>query len=59
MNTEATVLAIDANLKCWVTVGRRRGPLHLAGLRRGALAAARGEFTYGEFTMTDVVTNVR
>jgi hypothetical protein len=59
MNTEATVLAIDDEPEVLVTVGRRPRTATPRRLRRGALAAARGEFTYGEFTMTDVVTNVR
>jgi hypothetical protein len=35
------------------------GPLHLAGYGEARWRLPDGEFTYGEFTMTDVVTNVR
>jgi hypothetical protein len=35
------------------------GPLHLAGYGEARWRMLEGEFTYGEFTMTDVVTNVR
>ncbi len=35
------------------------GPLHLAGYGEARWRLPEGEFTYGEFTMTDVVTNVR
>jgi hypothetical protein len=35
------------------------GPLHHAGYGEARWRLPEGEFTYGEFTMTDVVTNVR
>jgi hypothetical protein len=35
------------------------GPLHLAGHGEARWRLPDGEFTYGEFTMTDVATNVR
>jgi hypothetical protein len=35
------------------------GPLHLAGYGEARWRLPDGEFTYGEFTMEDVVTNVR
>jgi hypothetical protein len=35
------------------------GPLHLAGYGEARWRLPEGEFTYGEFTMMDVVTNVR
>jgi hypothetical protein len=35
------------------------GPLHLAGYGEARWRLPDGEFTYGQFTMTDVVTNVR
>lgn len=35
------------------------GPLHLAGYGEARWRLPEGEFTYGEFTMVDVVTNVR
>jgi uncharacterized protein DUF6544 len=35
------------------------GPLYLAGYGEARWRMLEGEFTYGEFTMTDVVTNVR
>jgi uncharacterized protein DUF6544 len=35
------------------------GPLHLAGYGEARWRLPAGEFTYGEFTMIDVVTNVR
>jgi hypothetical protein len=35
------------------------GPLHLAGYGSARWRLPEGEFTYGEFTMMDVVTNVR
>ena len=34
------------------------GPLHLAGHGEARWRLPDGEFTYGEFTMTDAVTNV-
>ena len=35
------------------------GPLHLAGYGEARWRLPEGEFTYGEFTMVDVATNVR
>ena len=35
------------------------GPLHLAGYGEARWRLPDGEFTYGEFTMTEVVTNMR
>jgi hypothetical protein len=35
------------------------GPLHLAGYGEARWRLPEGEFTYGEFTMLDVVANVR
>jgi hypothetical protein len=35
------------------------GPLHLAGYGEARWRLPEGEFTYGEFTMKEVVTNVR
>jgi hypothetical protein len=34
-------------------------PLHLAGYGEARWRLPEGEFTYGEFTMTDVVNNER